>query len=107
MKFDTLDLLELFVSEPEFPFGEDEQVYWYKIENNMNIILGLDIYAYENKCNITISCKNQIVPLFKKELKNVLSLVKKVGTLYINLENKEFYKVYFEPYFAIRINEED
>ncbi|MDH6367300.1 MULTISPECIES: hypothetical protein [unclassified Breznakia] len=107
MKFDTLDLLELFESYPRFPYGEEQQIYWYKTSDEKNIILTLDVFSYENKCYISILSKGQETPIFKIEAKKVTHLIRKENSLYINMENNEFYKLFFKPYIAIRINEED
>lgn len=75
IKFDELDLLELFQNEPVIITGNKDDgqlIYTYKNDQNFKVILTLDIYKQTSTISITY---NDLI-VFTGDLDNITSITK-------------------------------
>lgn len=101
IKYDDLDLLELFYSDAESLTGniEDGELLYKKINGDFKVTLFL--YIYEQKINIFLQYKEKDITSI--ELENISNLKKVDNYLKIYENENEKANIHFGEIFTIRV----
>lgn len=102
VKYDELDLLELFESEPTSIFDKEAGVFMYTKEDEKGFMLILHLSVYEQTCEASLSFRDYINPIFEFNDRDVESIRRDGDKLIISIKevpNKMI--IHFKPNFSI------
>lgn len=113
IKYDELDLLELFLSEP-IPIDQsfDTGKIKYIKHGDTGFTLTFSMYVYEFRCDIVLNpftlgvtiLLDHLKDIFNSEFSNVTKLVKRGSMLHIKSDGKELASVSFGEDVSVRVN---